>query len=192
MTSLFYDVSRTVEISANRSRFPVSRILRILGLSRAWYYRNLDLPPIIDKRFNPFEVNDEELRVLKYRYDHPKMSFRLLAYSMMDHDVAYLSPSEVYKILKKYDMITPWERQTWPSSRPERAKHLDERWQVDIMYVKIRQRFFYLIIFIEEYSRYITHHALMTSMDSNSVSLEAQKAVEYLRRDSLALASNTI
>ena len=27
----------------------------------------------------------------------------------------------------------------------------------------------------------------MTSMDSNSVSLEAQKAIEYLRRDSLAL-----
>jgi transposase InsO family protein len=186
MTSLFYDVCRTVEISANRSRFPVSRILRILGLSRAWYYRNLDLPPIIDKRFNPFEVNDEELRVLKYRYDHPKMSFRLLAYSMMDHDVAYLSPSEVYKILKEYDLITPWERQTWPSSRPDRAKHPDERWQVDIMYVKIRQRFFYLIIFIDEYSRYITHHALMTSMDSNSVSLEAQRAIENLRRDSLA------
>ena len=192
MTSMFYEVRRTVETTAARSAFPTSRILKILGLSRAWYYRNLDLPPIIDKRFNPFEVNDEELRVLKYRYDHPKMSFRLLAYSMMDHDVAYLSHSEVYKILKEYDLITPWERQTWPSSRPDRAKHPDERWQVDIMYVKIRQRFFYLIIFIEEYSRYITHHALMTSMDSNSVSLEAQKAVEYLRRDSLALASNTI
>ena len=187
MTSLFYEVSRTVEINANRSKFPVSRILRILGISRAWYYRQLDLPPIIDKRFNPFEVKDEELRVLKYRHNHPKMSFRLLAYSMIDRDIAYLSPSEVYKILKKYALITPWERQTWPSSKPERAKHTDERWQVDIMYVKIKQRFFYLIIFIDEYSRYIVHHALMTSMDSNSVSLEAQKAIENLRRDSLAL-----
>ena len=187
MTSLFYEVRRTVEVNANRSKFPVSRILSILGISKAWYYRQLDLPPIIDKRFNPFEVNDEELRVLKYRYDHPKMSFRLLAYSMIDRDVAYLSPSEVYKILKKYDLITPWERQTWTSSKPEKAKHPDERWQVDIMYVKIKQRFFYLIIFIDEYSRYIAHHALMTSMDSNSVSLEAPEAIEILRRDSLAL-----
>ena len=186
MTSMFHEIRRTVETTASRSSFPITRILNILGISRAWYYRHLDLPPIIDKRFNPFEISDEELRVIKYRYQHKKMSFRLLAYSMIDKDIAYLSPSEVYKILKKYDLITPWERKTWPSSRPERAKHPDERWQVDLMYVKIKQRFFYLIIFIDEYSRYIVHHALMTSMDSNSVSLEAQIAIENLRKDSLA------
>ncbi|MEM0134300.1 MAG: DDE-type integrase/transposase/recombinase, partial [Thermoplasmatales archaeon] len=71
-------------------------------------------------------------------------------------------------------------------SKPERAERPDERWQVDIMYVKVKGRFFYLIIFIDEYSRYIVHHSLMTSMDSNSVSLEAQKAIESLRKDSLS------
>ena len=186
MTSVFHEIRRTVETTASRSSIPISRILSILGISRAWYYRHLDLPPIIDKRFNPFEINDEEMRVIRYRYDHPRMSFRLLAYSMIDKDIAYLSPSEVYRILKKYDLITPWERKTWPSSRPGRAEHPDERWQVDLMYVKIKSRFFYLIIFIDEYSRYIVHHALMTSMDSNSVSLEAQIAIENLRKDSLA------
>ena len=55
------------------------------------------------------------------------------------------------------------------------------------MYVKIRIRFFYLIIFIDEYSKYITHHALLASMDANSVSMEAQRAIENLRWDSLAL-----
>ncbi|MEM3192960.1 MAG: DDE-type integrase/transposase/recombinase [Candidatus Parvarchaeota archaeon] len=126
------------------------------------------------------------MRILKYRYDHPKMRFRLLAYSMIDRDIAYLSPSEVYKILKKYDLITPWERPAWQSSKPERSERPDERWQADIMYVKVKGRFFYLIIFIDEYSRYIVHRSLMTSMDSNSVSLEAQRAIENLRRDSLS------
>ncbi|MEM4084100.1 MAG: hypothetical protein QW752_03535 [Thermoplasmata archaeon] len=69
--------------------------------------------PIIDKRFNPLEVKDKELRYLKCRNQHKKMSFRLLAYSMIDRDIAYLSPPEVYKIVKKYDLITPWERQAW-------------------------------------------------------------------------------
>ncbi len=32
MNSMFYDVSRTVEISAARSGFPLSRILGILGI----------------------------------------------------------------------------------------------------------------------------------------------------------------
>ena len=53
------------------------------------------------------------------------------------------------------------------------------------MYVKIKGRFFYLLIFIDEYSRYITHHTLLTSMDADSVSLEAQAAIDILRKDSL-------
>ena len=54
------------------------------------------------------------------------------------------------------------------------------------MYVKIRNRFFYLIIFIDEYSRYIVHHNLLTSMDGDSVSIEAQVAIKKLRKDSIA------
>ena len=59
MTSMFHEIRRTVETTASRSSFPITRILNILGISRAWYYRHLDLPPIIDKRFNPFELSDE-------------------------------------------------------------------------------------------------------------------------------------
>ena len=54
------------------------------------------------------------------------------------------------------------------------------------MYVKIQGRFFYLLIFIDEYSRYIVHHSLLVSMDADSVSLEAQTAIEKLRKDSIA------
>ena len=39
-------------------------------------------------------------------------------------------------------------------------------------------------MFIDEYSRYIVHHALLTTMDADSVSLEAQAAIEILRKDS--------
>ena len=53
------------------------------------------------------------------------------------------------------------------------------------MHVKIRGRFFYLFVFIDEYSRYITHNALLTSTDADLVSLEAQAAIDILRKDSL-------
>jgi transposase InsO family protein len=55
------------------------------------------------------------------------------------------------------------------------------------LWIKIGGRFFYLIIFIDEYSRYIVHHSLLTAMDADSVSLEAQTAIDRLRRDSLGL-----
>ncbi len=49
MTSMFYEIRKTVEITASRSSFPISRILSILGISKAWYYRHLDIHPVIDK-----------------------------------------------------------------------------------------------------------------------------------------------
>jgi transposase InsO family protein len=73
----------------------------------------------------------------------------------------------------------------WESTRPDHAKFPDEKWQTAIMYVKNRDRFFYLIIFIDEYSRYIVHHSLLTAMDADSVSMEAQTAIEKLRKDSI-------
>jgi hypothetical protein len=41
-------------------------------------------------------------------------------------------------------------------------------------------------VFIDVFSRYITHHALLRSMDADSAGLEAQKAIGTLRKDSLA------
>jgi len=54
-TLLFYDIHSTVEKTSERSRFPISRILRILGISEAWYYRNLDPTPILDMNSIPFQ-----------------------------------------------------------------------------------------------------------------------------------------
>ena len=59
----------------------------------------------------------------------------------------------------------------------------DQSWQTDIVYIKITGRFFYLFIFIYEYSRYIVHHSLLISMDADSIILKAQAAIERLRRD---------
>ena len=161
MRSLFYDILRTINKTIERSTLSISGVLRVLGISRSWYYSQLSPDAILDGRFNHYAIDNE--------------------------DYAYLSPSSVYRILKKHDLVTGWKRIQWTPSKPQRASSPDERWQTDLMYVKIKSRFFYLIIFIDEFSRYITYHALLASMDSNSVSLEAQRAIENLRRDSLAL-----
>ena len=188
MRSIFYDILSTVNRAKERSNFPVLRTLSILGIPKSWFYDQMSFSAILAGRFNPYAINNEDDRlIVGYRLSHPRMNFREMAYAMIDEDYAYLSPSSVYRILKKHDLIVGWKRMPWSPSKPMRANHPDERWQTDIMYVKVKERFFYLVIFIDEYSRYITHHALLTSMDSNSVSLEAQKAIEILRTDSLAL-----
>ena len=188
MRSLFYDIHRTVMKAMERSGYSVKAILKIVGISRSWFYSQISFSPILDGRFNTLAVRDEdEWIVIGFKKQHPRMSFREIAYTLIDEDITYLSPSTVYRILKKHDLITPWKHPVWESTRPEHAKSPDEKWQTDIMYVKIRDRFFYLIIFIDEYSRYIVHHALLTTMDADSVSLEAQTAIDKLRKSSIAV-----
>ena len=186
MRSMFYDIHRTVMNAVDRAEYSVGRVISILGISRSWYYGNLSLSPLLDRRFNPFAAGDEEWIVIGFKHRNPAMSHREIAYTLMDEDLAYFSPSTVYNILKRHDLITPWKHPQWASTRPEHAKIPDERWQTDIMYIKIMGRFFYLIIFIDEYSRYIVHYALLTSMDADSVSTEAQAAIDRLRKGSIA------
>ena len=62
--------------------------------------------------------NDDEWIVISYRDEHPAMSFREIAYTLMDEDLAYLSPSAVYRILRNHNLITPWKHPAWESTRP--------------------------------------------------------------------------
>ena len=105
MRSLFFDVLRTVNRTIERSAFSISRVLRVLGISRSWYYSQLSLDAILDGRLNPYAINNEDERlIMGYSLSHPRMRFRELAYAMIDEDYAYLSPSSVYRILKKHDL----------------------------------------------------------------------------------------
>ncbi|MCL4335270.1 MAG: DDE-type integrase/transposase/recombinase [Candidatus Thermoplasmatota archaeon] len=89
---------------------------------------------------------------------------------------------------KKHDLIAERKVKYRDPVRIGWATKPDEKWQSDIMYIRIHGRFFYLLVFIDEYSRYIVHHSLLVSMDAGSVSMEAQVAIEILRKDSLALS----
>jgi len=77
MRSLFYDIHRTVMKAVERSGYSISMILSMLGISRSWYYSLMDFSPILDGRFNPLAVrDDDEWIVIGFRNEHPAMSFR--------------------------------------------------------------------------------------------------------------------
>ena len=140
----------------------------------------------MDGRFNPFALRDEEWLIVGFKMKHPNLGFRELAYTMIDEDIAYVSPSTVYAVLRRHGLVTTRKEKIFLSKERYRPIRPDEIWQCDIMYVKVKGRFFYLIVFIDVFSRYIRHHALLRSMDADSAGLEAQKAIETLRKDSLA------
>jgi transposase InsO family protein len=97
---------------------------------------------------------------------------------------ACLSPSTVYRILKGENLVGPWRRRTKRSRQDEeKARRPDEIWATDRMYVVVGERTFYLVTFLDEYSRLIVHHALVPRMDGTTVSVEAQAAIEKLLKE---------
>lgn len=64
-------------------------------------YRTIS-PPILDGRFNPISVRDDDVWiVLGFRHMKRMMSFREISYTLIDENIAYFSPSSVYRIIKK-------------------------------------------------------------------------------------------
>jgi transposase InsO family protein len=188
-------VREEVKRTYQRSGWPVGRTLSALGVSRASYYRwqaaataslrdggglsGSPSPP------QPYEsLPEERVAVRAYALAHPELRHRELAWRMVDEDVAYVSPSTTYRILKGENLVCPWRRRTKRSrGEDEKAQRPDQVWATDLKYVSIGGRNYYLISFLDEYSRYIVHWELLASMDGHSVSTAAQSALEKLARD---------
>jgi len=66
------------------------------------------LPADPIKPVQPYEALAEEKQaVLDYARRHPELRHRELAWRMVDEDVACLSASTVYRILKEANLVCP-------------------------------------------------------------------------------------
>jgi putative transposase len=186
------EVETLVQQTRQRSGWSARETLSALGVSRASYYRWLK-----DRKWQAAKVDEpvrlvqayeateqEQQKVWAYALKHPAIRHRELAWRMVDEGVVCLSGSTVYRILREKQLVCPWRRRRKRSRLElEKAQRPDERWGTDLMQIQIHGRPFYLLTFIDEYSRYLVHYELLTNMEGATVSLEAQRAIEGLLRE---------
>lgn len=192
-------VEETVRDVRRWSGWAVRRSLGALGVSRSAYYRwrrRVDSPASAEtagraaRPPQPHAVLPEERTAVKaYALAHPNPRHRELAWKMVDDGVACLSPSAVYGILREEGLVASWPQRRLKRRRTdsEKAQRPDERWQSDIRYVQVGSKRYYLVIFVDEFSRQVTHHELMYGLDGDTLSLEAQRAVEKLPPDRMPI-----
>jgi transposase InsO family protein len=185
-------VHEEVQRTKQRSGWPVGKTLVSLGVSHSTYYRWLreeawakPTSAEVVKPVQPYEALPEEKAVVKaYALKHPELRHRELTWRMVDEDVAYLGASTVYRILKEAKLVCPWRRRSKRRrEEDEKASRPNQIWATDIKYVWVGGRDYFLVCFLDEYSRYIVHHELLWGIDGGSVSLAAQAALERLPRD---------
>ena len=189
-----------IQETKRRSGWSARRTLARLGVSRANYYRwrrmaslrDAQGPGTVAQRWSgspapPVQVyeatNEEKQSVRAYALKHPGIRHRELAWRMVDEDVAYLSPSTIYRTLRRENLVSPWRRRAKRTrEEDERASRPDEIWATDLMYLDVSGRKYFLLSVIDEYSRTIVHHALLSNMEGTTVSIEAQAAIETFLR----------
>jgi transposase InsO family protein len=182
-------VQEEVSLTKQRSGWPVERTLRALGVSRTTFYRwQREAAWAKAKQPSPAQpyeaLPEEKAAVIEYALKHAGLRHRELAWRMVDEDVAYVSSSTVYRILREAKLVCPWSRRTKRRrEEAEKANRANQIWATDIKYVWVVDRHYFLICFLDEYSRYIVHHELLLGMNGATVGVAAQAALETLAKD---------
>jgi hypothetical protein len=139
-----------------RTGWTVRRILHHLGLSKARYRdwtnraaaeRLVDHRPIAP-RFDAI-LPDERQAVITYALAHPKDGYRRLTWQMTDADIAYLSESSVYRILKDVELLARWKRHQPSGTAPAQPVRPHERWHTDLMYLRIADSWYFLVTVLD-------------------------------------------
>ena len=176
----------TVERSQEQSGQPTNWILSELGLTRSVYYDWLErrrkgtLADYVVLPRSPLTVLPEEIEaVVAYAKAQPREGYRRLTWMMVDGDIVYLTPSTVYRILHRYDLLYRWKRpEPGYSKRVPEATYPNEVWHVDLMYLWVRGRWYFLVSVLDSYSRFIVHWELALSMRAQEIAEIMATALE--------------
>lgn len=166
-----------------RSEWQVYRTLAALGVPRSVYYAWKARESLEDQKGKPCRVYEllaeERTKICEFALLFPKIGYRKLTWMMVDAAVACVGESTVYRVLSEADLLSRWKRSTVSSGEYNfRPNAPNQQWHTDVMYVWVAARFYFLVSFIDAYSRYIVHHKLLISLDGRSIAIELEAALE--------------
>lgn len=182
------EIIRTVE----ESDLPVKHTLEQLDINRStfylWYkkYQKYGYEGLASKSSSPKKfwnrIPDQiKEQVVEIALDLPDKSPRELAWHITDSQGYYISESSVYRILKRYDLVTSPAYILLSASDKfsNPTRRINELWQTDFTYFKIiGWGWYYLSTVLDDYSRYILAWKLFTTMSAGDVKETLDMAIE--------------
>ena len=112
---------------------------------------------------------------------YPRLGYKRLAWQMLDQGAAALRPGQVYAALGQLELIVRRPKEISQAlKRPAPPTRSDDVWHIDLMYVCLSDRWYYLVDIVDGFSRFLVHWSLNTTMLAQTVTLTVQEAVERL------------
>jgi len=121
----------------------------------------------------------EERAILTFNDAYRLEGYRRLAFMMLDRDIVAVSPSSVYRVLKKAGRIRGWNKK--PSRKGtgfDQPLRPHAHWHVDVSYINVCGTFYYLCSLLDGYSRYIVHWEIHESMTEAEIEIIIQRGRE--------------
>ena len=172
-----------VEKTKRRSGWQAYRTLAALGVPRSVFYAWKKRENLEDQAGKPCRVYEvlppEREAICDFALRYPKIGYRKLTWMMVDAGTACVGESTVYRVLSEAHLLSRWKRSMASSGEYNfRPNGPNQQWHVDCMYVWVAARFYFLVSFVDAYSRYVVHHKLLMSLDGKSMAIELQGALE--------------
>ncbi len=159
------------------------QLCKKLGLSRSKFYNWSkrygveNKPAVIAKDF--WIPESEKLAAVEFYKQHYEEGYRAIAYRMIDQNVAFMSPSSLYRVLVDYGIMrTKSVKVNKKGTGFVQPLEPHEHWHTDIAYLKIAQTIYFFISVLDGCSRTVLHWEIRESMKEQDAEMVVQRALE--------------
>lgn len=168
---------------SEKTETPVTQMVKTAGVPVSKFYHwkdrygkanehNAQVP-----RDHWLEAEEKEA-ILQFHSQFPLEGYRRLAFMMLDRDIAAVSPSSVYRVLRRAGLLQRHAPPTRKGAGFIQPLQAHEHWHIDITHLNICGTFYYLCSIIDGASRYIVHWEIKECMKEPDVELIVQRAVD--------------
>jgi len=135
---------------------------------------------------------EETAAIVSYCTENPLKGYRMQCWEMVDKNVAYVSCSSVYNVIKRYNLGKKWaEAEEMKKRGFDQPKAVHEQWHIDFSYIKIGGAFYYFLGILEGYSRKMLNWKLCQNMEGiNAEILVAQTKELYPEAKNVRIISD--
>ncbi len=167
-----------------RTELPAKQLLKWLELSTSKYHtwQKSYGRPLAHNGKTPRDgwlLEWEQQAIVDYHTRYPLEGYRRLAFMMLDDDVVAVSPSSVYRVLKKAGRLDrKWRKSSKKGTGFVQPLAAHEHWHIDVTYLNLGGTFYYLCSLLDGYSRTIVHWEIRESMTERDVETIVQRGLE--------------
>ncbi len=116
--------------------------------------------------------------IIAFKHLHFDEGYRRLTYMMLDQNIVAVSPTTIYRVLKRENLLsTQWRHKKAKGSGFLQPLKPHEHWHLDMAYINFKGTFVYLVILMDGYSRYIVHHEIKLSVESLDIEIMMERAL---------------